>query len=72
MIDWIPVHDSERIVAMAYDEAGEMILVRFPNGVEWFYGASPRSTWEEFSSPATSKGRYIHDVLNHRPNGRLG
>jgi len=70
MLDWIPVGDSTRIVAMAYDELTEVIYVRFPGGVEWFYANAPRHLWEEFSSPGTSKGQYIHRVLDHHPNGR--
>ena len=70
MLDWIDVVDSERIVAMAYDAATETIYVRFPNGVEWFYAQCPVTTWEEFG--VSSKGLYIHNVLNYRPNGRFG
>lgn len=72
MIDWIPVSDSERISAMAYDEEHEAIYVRFPDGVEWFYEACPPSVWEEFTAPGQSKGGYIARVLDHKPNGRLG
>lgn len=70
MLEWMPVEGSSRIVAMAYDRDAEAIFVRFPGGAEWRYEACPPTTWEEFSSPATSKGKYIHEVLNHRPNGR--
>ena len=41
MVTWIPVDDSERVVAVAFDADGEAILVRFPNGVEWCYEACP-------------------------------
>ena len=71
VFDWIDVADSSRIVAMAYDEEGERILVRFPNGVEWCYEGCPIVVWEEFSAPGTSKGRYIHEVLNHKNHHRL-
>lgn len=71
MINWIPVSDSSRIVAMAYDYSSETIYVRFPNGVEWWYGSCPGSVWEEFSAPGTSKGTFIHQVLNNHPNGRF-
>lgn len=70
MLEWIPVTDSERVVAIAYDVNGETIYVRFPSGVEWWYSACPPQTWEEFTAPGTSKGRYIHQFLNGRPNGR--
>lgn len=72
MIDWIPVTDSERIVAMAYDSEREAIYVRFPDGVEWYYEACPPAVWEEFAALGQSKGGYIARVLNHKPNGRLG
>jgi len=70
MINWITVYDSSRIVAMAYDSNSETIYVRFPNGVEWWYGNCPKSVWEEFSLPGTSKGKYIHQVLDKHPNGK--
>jgi hypothetical protein len=70
MIEWIPVNNSNRIVAEAYDAQAETIYVRFPNGVEWWYSACPSYVWEEFSAPGQSRGRYIKDVLNFKPNGR--
>lgn len=72
MIDWTPVHNSTRIVAEAYDEKNERILVRFPDGVEWWYGACSPSVWREFSAQGQSRGGYIHRVLDHKPNGRYG
>lgn len=70
MIDWIPVTGSARVIAMAYDQDLETIYVRFPNGMEWYYANCPPTTWEEFGADGTSKGAYIANVLNHRPNGR--
>lgn len=70
MIEWVDVFGSERIVAEAYDEDSEMILVRFPNGVEWHYDACPLDIWEAFTAPGQSRGRYIHEILNYKPNGR--
>jgi hypothetical protein len=70
MIDWQPVNGSERIVAEAYDEERDTIYVRFPNGVEWAYAACPRSTWETFTAPGQSRGQYINEVLNYKPNHR--
>jgi len=72
MIEWLPVAGSRRIVAEAYDESTETILVRFPDGVEWYYSACPKSVWDEFTAPGQSRGQYIHQVLNHKPNGRYG
>ena len=72
MLEWTPVTGSARIVAEAYDANTEMIYVRFPNGVEWWYAACPPHVWEEFSSPGQSRGQYISKVLNFKPNGRHG
>ena len=70
MIEWNIVQGSERIVAEAYDAAAETIYVRFPDGVEWWYSACQQSVWEEFTAPGQSRGRYIHKILNFKPNGR--
>ena len=69
-MEWASVSGSERIVAEAYDEEAERIYVRFPNGVEWWYAACPPQVWDEFTSPGQSRGQYINDVLNYKPNGR--
>jgi len=51
-------------------EDEEAILARFTrDGVEWRYEGCPAHVWEEFSDPATSKGTYIHEQLNHHANG---
>ncbi len=70
MIEWIPVSGSDRIVAEAYDPAAERIYVRFPDGVEWWYAACPPKEWRAFTAQGQSRGRYIAQVLDHRPNGR--
>ena len=70
MIEWTPVTGSTRIIAEAYDRETETIYVRFPNGVEWQYAACPPHVWEAFTSPGQSRGQYIHQVLNFKPNGR--
>lgn len=70
LLEWIPVADSSRIVALAYDSEVEAIYVRFPNGVEWQYELCPQHVWDEFSAPGQSKGQYIDQVLNHKPHGR--
>ena len=70
MIDWQPVIGSSRIVAEAYIAESETILVRFPNGVEWAYSACPPGTWQEFTAPGQSRGKYIAAVLDSKPNGR--
>lgn len=69
--DWQPV-DSTRIVAEAYDDETETIYVRFPEGVEWYYEACPSDVWEAFTAPGQSRGTYIREVLDFKPNGRWG
>ncbi len=71
MIEWISVGGSGRIVAEAYLADRETIAVRFPDGVEWAYGACPGQTWEEFTAPGQSRGEYIARVLDAKPNGPL-
>lgn len=70
MIEWTPVTGSSRIVAEAYDPETETIYVRFPDGVEWWYRACPPQVWAEFAAAGQSRGKYIHQVLNNKPNGR--
>jgi KTSC domain len=72
MIEWIPVSNSKRITDEAYDPQTETIYVRFPNGIEWWYSACPSHVWAEFTAPGQSRGQYIKDELNHKPNGRPG
>lgn len=69
-VDWCDVQDSSRVVAEAYLPEIETILVRFPDGTEWAYSACPPATWEAFTSPEQSRGQYIADVLDAKPNGR--
>ncbi|MDA0167527.1 KTSC domain-containing protein [Solirubrobacter taibaiensis] len=71
MFDWIELDDSTRVSAIAYDEDEERILVRFRDGVEYFYAMCPPSLWEEFSSPAVSKGQFIRERLDAKPRGKL-
>jgi hypothetical protein len=66
--EWVPVSGSSRVVAERYDGMSERIYVRFPDGMEWWYGACTPQTWAEFTSQ--SRGKYIAEVLNHKPNGR--
>lgn len=69
MIEWTPVAGSSRIIAEAYDSERERILVRFPDGVEWWYSACPVAVWEAFTAPGQSRGQYIDQVLNYKPYG---
>jgi len=69
MLNWTEVGDSTMITAIAYDEGGETIYVRFKDGAEWWYAGCPPQVWEEFTRPGQSKGRYFHTVLKHKPQG---
>ena len=69
MLEWLPV-DSKRITHEAYDSKAENIYVRFPDGVEWCYEACPVDVWMAFTAPGQSRGKFIHDVLNHKPHHR--
>jgi hypothetical protein len=70
MTEWIPVAGSARITAEAYEPETERILVRFPNGVEWWYAACTLEVWSAFTAPGQSRGQFIKQVLNFKPNGR--
>ena len=68
--EWKPV-DSKRIIAEGYDPELETIYVEFPkNGVQWWYEACPPDVWEQFTAQGQSRGQFIHNVLNAKPNGR--
>lgn len=70
-VDWRPVQ-SNRIVAEAYDSESETIYVEFPKGgVRWWYSACPPDVWEQFTAEGQSRGQFIHQVLNYKPNGAL-
>lgn len=69
-LDWIPVPNSRRIIAECYAAELESILVRFPNGVEWQYQACPPHEWAAFTAVGQSRGEYIANVLNYKPNHR--
>lgn len=71
-VEWIPVHNSSRIVAEAYLPETETIIVRFSNGTEWQYQACPRWEWEAFTAPGQSRGKYIAEHLDNKPNSRWG
>ena len=70
MIEWLPVVDSERIVAEAFLPDQETILVRFPDGVEWNHPPASATVWGEFTAPTQSRGEFIARVLDAKPNGR--
>lgn len=68
-MEWKEVRGSTRVVAEAYSPETRTIYVRFPDGTEWFYGNCTYYEWEMFRSG--SRGGYILNVLNHKPNGPM-
>lgn len=71
-IEWKAV-SSTRIVAEAYNAESEEIYVEFPKGgVRWWYGACPEDVWARFTAEGQSRGQFINEVLDYKPNGRLG
>jgi hypothetical protein len=67
MTELIPV-ESSRISAYGYDEDTARVIVQFPDGVRWEYRNVPAWVWADFVA-ADSKGRFIHDVLDHYDHG---
>ena len=68
MVDMEPV-SSDRITEYGYDRDAATVYVTFRNdGVQWQYRQVPEHIWEEFRL-ASSKGRFIHDVLDHYDHG---
>ncbi|WP_432562998.1 KTSC domain-containing protein [Kineococcus sp. SYSU DK003] len=69
-IQWTHVHSS-RITAEAYDAVKQRIYVRFPDGVEYWYGNCTPEVWADFTAPGQSRGKYIAAHLDERPRGHL-
>jgi hypothetical protein len=70
VIEWFEV-DSSAVAAIAYDYESEAIHVRFKSGVEWRYLACSPAEWGDFRSPSTSKGKFVNDILKHKPGARV-
>jgi hypothetical protein len=69
--EWQPAISS-RIVAEGYDAEAETIYVEFPKGgVQWWYSNCPLEVWEQFTAVGQSRGEFIHQVLDAKPNGRF-
>lgn len=64
----LPV-SSSRITHMGYDDESATVYVRFTDGTPWRYVHVPPTVWRAFVS-SSSKGRFIHDVLDRYRNGR--
>jgi hypothetical protein len=71
MITWydLPLETSERVCAEAYDAKNRRIIVRFRrDGTEYWYGDCTAGTWQDFTTPGQSRGKYIHRHLDPNPN----
>lgn len=69
-VQWQAV-DSDRVTDIAYVVEERTILVRFPDGTKWYYSHCDPKIWARFVHPGTSKGEFIADVLDNKPNGRF-
>jgi hypothetical protein len=69
MLVWKTVTSSSRIIAEAYDPEARRIFVRFADCVEWSFADCSLQVWNEFTAPGQSRGTYIADVLEAKPNG---
>jgi hypothetical protein len=68
MVDMEPVA-SDRISEYGYDTETATVYVTFKkDGVHWQYRQVPDYVWDEFRQ-APSKGRFIHDCLDHYDHG---
>lgn len=56
-MDYVPV-SSTNIAAIAYDDDGRILGVRFAHGGEYWYHGVPRAVYQGFLS-AVSKGTYF-------------
>lgn len=70
MPNWIPVTDSSRIVAAAYDSQSQAIHVIFLDGAQYCYEECSQSIWSQFTAPGVSKGAFINSELNKHPYHR--
>jgi hypothetical protein len=69
-INWINVTESTIVTAIAYDDAAERIFVRLHSGVEFYFDNCDPALWNQFKSPAHSKGEFIKNVLENHAYGR--
>ncbi|MGE0539179.1 MAG: KTSC domain-containing protein [Dehalococcoidia bacterium] len=70
-MDMIPV-SSSNVAAIGYDDATELLQVRFHNGSLYAYSGVPSSVFQRFLS-APSKGSFVHEELKDRyPYRRIG
>ena len=65
MTEWFPV-DSSWVRAIQFDPATACIRAEFSDGHQHEYSGCTEEEWVEFSDPGTSKGQFIHRVLNQK------
>jgi hypothetical protein len=62
--------DSERISEYGFDPDTGTVYVRFrQDGKGWQYNGVPEYVWDQFVD-ASSKGRFIKEVLDHYDHGQ--
>lgn len=61
---------STRVDRAWYHAAEQAIEVQFVDGVRWEFRECGVQTWENFCK-TSSPGRFIHDILNRKPNGSV-
>jgi hypothetical protein len=69
MFELIPIV-STAMTAIGYNPEAETIYIRSTDGKEWWYSACAKQVWDEFTAPGVSAGRFLHNVLKPKPNGR--
>jgi hypothetical protein len=57
---------SSRVMRMRYDHGNSQVHVNFVDGTPWVYEDVPYTVYEMFLT-SSSKGRFIHDVLDRYP-----
>lgn len=68
-IEWESV-ESSNISAIAYDEAGERILVRFKDDAAWAYDDCSKELFERFRL-APSVGKFFHANIKGHTSERV-
>lgn len=59
---------SGRVTEIGFDRDSGTVYVRFTDGVLWQYRNVPEHVFAEFAE-ASSKGRFIRDVLDNFEHG---
>ena len=62
-MDYVAV-SSSTIAAIAYDDQGRTLGVRFAHGGEYWYHGVPQPVYQDFAG-AESKGRYFGEFVRN-------